>query len=545
MALAGRCHVFLRANGLMLQKKDKSQSATHFSLNGWKFELKTNEQEVEFLNQYAKDLENNVPLFIIEKKTDFFAMHIDFDWVQEDVVTLDYMKQVLKQFGAAFQKFYPKLKRDDKVFQSLVMNSSPVSKMGSDGVTPCMKTGYHVVWPHLVVNKERALRLRSYAITLLRHINGVRNPPMNTFDDAVDECVLRENGFRMMGSYKAKKCKCQSRSNCLECFGARWLAVDRKYVAEAMIDGNGEDMKTQTSSVKNNLKHAVRLSSIRRNSTIPMTSGYVEPVDVVSIHYDDKPFKKRLKQRMQGTDRNLRYTNPAFHDDKKGSSSRKFCTELPMSSLVVSELQDLIRNYHSVYSRIEVKKVRHNKAKTEYRIDTQGFGAHHCMNVDRNHNSNHIFFTIDVAGIYQCCYSRTENHSCSVQCKNFRGKRVGLNGALRIALFEEDTVVAKRKKLEKQLRRTKSTKRRRTQMDIYRLIMQENIEKVKEESALLNDYTGTKEYQHSHQRHPLLRDYTMEDVTKMSFKDLYTRETEEREIQMREGKRLKESLETN
>ena len=462
--LAGHLKMFLQANGLMMKKSDKRE-ATHFSLNGWKVQLQSEEQEVEFLKLYAQDLENNVPLFLIERKTENFAMHIDFDWVQKDVVTVDFMKIIIKHFKEAFQKFYPE--HSGKVFHSLLMNSSPVEKTGSDGITKCMKTGFHVVWPHLVVNKDRALKLRSYAVEMLRHHMGSRKAPQNSFDDAVDECVLRENGFRMMGSYKAKKCKCRSREQCLECEGSRWIAVDRKYEVEVMLDGDGNELPTQTNFLRANMVHAVRLSSIRRNDSVEMTDGYVLPIDAVSVHLDDKPFRRRLKQRKDGTERNLQFQKPCFHDDKKGYNTKKFCNELPIDTLLVSELQDLIRRYDPIYNRINIKKVRCNKKKTEYRVDTTGFGAHYCMNVKRNHNSNHIYFTINVDGIYQGCYSRTENHACSVQCKDFSGRKMELTESVRFALFDNDTLEAKRKKLERKLKTTEPRhKRRKTKMEM-------------------------------------------------------------------------------
>jgi len=187
--------------------------------------------------------------------------------------------------------------------------------------------------------------------------------------------------------------------------------------------------------------------------------------------------------------------------------------------------------------------VRCNKKKTEYRVDTTGFGAHYCMNVKRNHNSNHIYFTLNVDGIYQGCYSRTENHACSVQCKDFRGRKMELTESVRFALFDNETLESKRKKLERKLKTTEPRhKRRKTKMEMYGLIVEENIQQSAEDQSSMDGYTGVKQYSHSQQSHPMLKDFTLKEVKRMNFAELFKREKKEKELQVMEGIRLKKSL---
>ena len=539
----------MRQNGLMLSVHE-DKVATHYSLNGWKVRLTTDKQEEQFLKLYARDLRNQCPLYLIERKTELFAMHIDFDWVQPDVVTLDFMVQVLRHVGDAFHSHYPNA--CDKTFHAMILNSTPVEKIGSDGKTLCQKTGYHVVWPYLIVDKKRALHMRAYAVETLRSNLGHRRPPMNSFDDAVDECVLRENGFRMLGSYKAKKCKCGGRGSCMMCHGTRWLSSNRKYMPEAVIDRNGDKINPLSSRMckPENVEQAVCLSSVRRNLSTSLTVGYTSPRDAVAIHYDDEPFKGRLKQRKKDGHRDLQFQNPIFQDDRKGAKKRKFCDNVGVDTEVAVRLLETIRTSflsdenEPLYSKIQIRKIRRtaNKSKQiEYRIDVRGFGAHYCLNVNENHSSNHIFFTVTPDGVAQGCYSRTENHSCSVQCQHWRSPCKPLPPELHLVLFP-DSPERKRQKLRKQLRQpAKRSDRNKTELDIAATICTELCDVVREEEDSVRQYVA-KNYSNPNAKHPLLRQMCMVDLEQLDMGEMHRLETQEKKTRIEQALHMKQNM---
>lgn len=462
LLLHGHAYAFLLSRDRLLAADASADEATHYSYSGWKARVDPT-QEQEFLQRVAEDLAGGNLNFIIEKKTPRFKMHLDLDWLEESEVSPARIRQLVGVLNEGFARFFPESDgaARDPLFHTVIMTTTcQTGKVGTDGETPCVKSGFHLIWPNLHVTKEHALMLRAYSLSMILERFGPRDPPCNTWDDVVDETVLRKNGLRMIGSYKRSKCpNCKGRGRlcelCRETGGM--IIPNRRYMPVEVLCGDGqlEPRKTERLNAelqRRNFAYAVQLCTIRTHD--PETPGFVVPEDAVHVAPLDDEARHR---QMRTGKRNRRYRAILSRDDERRSRAvaRNKRASVDRDSVLYGLFCAEVKRYSSRYENLLVNKIVYDPdAKADgrpltYILDVRGRGQHWCANIKKAHSSNRIYFSVSEKGMVQRCH----------KCRKFHGRIQRLSLELSDQLFAPETIREKRKQVERELRSSTQTSR--------------------------------------------------------------------------------------
>lgn len=426
-------------HNVILPRGSKNELANYLTFDGFMLRV-PEELEPEFLEEYARCvLVNKKNCFMIEKRTPVYRMHFDLDCVQPGAVDTDTVLNWCRVFMTAIRAFYPDApaKCMDMVIMAAV-NTPPADPlahkavMGSDGSTPCVKCGFHVIMPRLLVTMKEALTLRAACVAaFVKHV-GPRSPPCNSVEDLIDECVHRANGLRMMGSKKMVKCTSCKRGSggCMECNGTKRQVEDRVYLPTAVLsETQGSARVTEGMDVLKMLKQC----SIRELGVgvviTPMTVPLGAPVPAFFA-------AKSSTVQKAGEKRDMNYSGCAFKEDGNRSSS-KFSVEIATHTELATEMLAAARKLDPMYKDIMFKDIKCDSNRTVYVCRTSGWGSSFCLNVKRDHNTNTIWFQFsDKSGLSQRCFSdKACPAGCSVRCRLYSSAPVRIADPLRSALF--------------------------------------------------------------------------------------------------------------
>lgn len=428
-------------------KVTEAAEATHYSLAGGKFKFSEGEQ---FLKLYANELRLNHAMFMIEKRTPVFRMHFDIDMVQRTEPTEQDVVQLVSLCTEVFKTFYPGVTQKQAtkmhLFHCIVLRAPSCPKRGwaaADEVEAPMvtKTGFHFIWPWLLVTQEQALRMRESCVASANNLLGAREKPSNPYADVIDETVLLQNGLRMLGSDKCEPCgECknrkQERDTCC-CAGWGYVQAFRPYDLYRWVNGNGilEPGKLKKLMDPEDPLTALQVCSIRSASMTP-TPGYevpalAPPCSGVEL-LKEKAVQQQKRQRkkachLTSDDRELKEDTSANRLLKKG-------TEIGTNTELVRKVQEFIRSLGPQWANIQIKQFTMLQNASRYWAKVSGDGASYCTNVNRAHHSSSIYFNIDSSGITQRCYSKKEG-VVDVACKSFASVPTPLSQLLLDALF--------------------------------------------------------------------------------------------------------------
>jgi hypothetical protein len=414
-----------RDNSTCVLTKECREKETHVSLLGWPYGrlLIPDNKHGSWLTEYTKELQRGVhSLYFAEHKTPVFRMHFDLDFTQPSPVPLDYLQKIGRAANTVFREFYPGLGVDSEEW-SILLLTAPPKPVEKDGVH-LVKSGCHMIWPYLYVDQGIALQLR---LNLLAHITRTwpaRPEGANSYEDVVDETVLKSNGLRMYGSDKASKCKdCRGvRKKCEKCHGMGTVVENRAYTLAQAVTPAGEPDEATTSALRANLFACVNISSIRVSNKQP-TPGFVVPPHAVSNDSVKKARSKAHKRKVAG-------------GGPPGSEA------IDRSCPVFTHLENYIRTRLSTEFKwvgIDLKHIFLQRNKGVYICKVDGPGSLYCQHVGRAHSSSTIYFEVDKHGISQRCFSPKVTNG--VSCKSYRGTKVQMNQWLQDALFGSKSFV--------------------------------------------------------------------------------------------------------
>ena len=435
-------------HNVILPRGSKNDMANYLTFDG--FMLRVPEAlEPEFLAEYARCvLLAKKNCFMIEKRTPVYRMHFDLDCVQPEAVSSDAVEQWCRVFMSAIRAFYPDAASTcmDMVVMAAV-NTPPLDPAahkvvtGADGSTPCVKCGFHVIMPRLLVTMKEALTLRAACVAAFIKHFGQRVAPCNSVEDLLDECVHRANGLRMMGSKKMVPCKsCKrggggARGGCMECHGTKRQVEDRVYLPTmVMSETHGIALVTAEQDVLKMLKMcAVRELAREEGVEVVITPMTVPPGAPVPAFFA----AKTSTVRKVGDKRDLNYAGCAFKEDGAPRSSTKFCVDIPAHTELAVEMLAAARRVDPLFKDILFKDIKCDADRTVYVCRTLGWGSSYCLNVKRDHNTNTIWFQFsDKAGLTQRCFSdKACPAGCSARCKVYASPPVRISDPLRSALF--------------------------------------------------------------------------------------------------------------
>lgn len=393
------------------------EKETHMSLVGGEYGKLFVPSNIHdsWLQMYTQELERGVhSLFFAERRTPVFRMHFDLDFTQPEMVTEAFLVDLASNINSVFRGFYPEVPEDGEEWTTVLLCAPPKP------VDSMVKSGCHMIWPWLMVDQGIALQLR---LNVLVHIHKTMPPrPVggNTYEDVVDETVLKSNGLRMYGSDKAIKCKtCKSKRGgaCSIPGCMRGILVEnRAYTLQTILTPSGTVDTERMDHWTRDLFTCVRFTSTRTSHLTP-TPGFVVPHDAIS---DDSVKRAHTTARTQ---------------KRLASGGGPVDSEvISLDSPIVQHLQNYVTMKLDInWVNVRVKQLFLQRDRGIYTCHIDGPGSLYCQNARRAHTSSCVYFEVTQAGIYQRCFSPKSPSSAS--CKSFRGVPTQLNPWLREAMF--------------------------------------------------------------------------------------------------------------
>lgn len=379
---------------------------------------------------YADGLRRKDPFFIVERRTpNFFHFYdIDMKFAKQDRPHWRDFVVIFRELVYDVARFYPDMSDDDKrVTLRCVVASSPDKELPGEKV----KVGYHVHFPNLVVDRERALLLHASASSRLSRSTKGKWKSEETFEEALDLCVYEPHGsLRWLGSDKCETCtSCRNnakyRPTCSACAGKGRIAAGRPYIPMCTLHGDGTPDNAYTDRLYADWAEAVRCTSIRCRAKDVLTPGFKR--------YESAPSPPHIQTEV--TDKTTTTTVcREFPDDREGLKAIKRCKQ-PIRA------DDLLDTIETILSTFTAKEHRRTELVSAYYSDTtkreiwvkvEGEGSNYCYKVNRNHNNNRIYFSLTAQGIAQRCWSR--KNRC---CTKFVGERFPISAQSVQKLFPQ------------------------------------------------------------------------------------------------------------
>lgn len=184
----------------------KLPPSTHTELMGGQYVVPP-EYNDEFLWYLAVSLHQNKPSSLVERRTEFFRYHLDMDFAESEVVTLARLRPYMVVVIDVVRRFFP-FASNNFLECAICAADSTKEVTGTDGKTKQLKSGFHIMFPHIWVHTDQALAIRADLIVHLTKQFGERKQPFkNNWADVVDESVYVGSGLRVIAALKVSQCK--------------------------------------------------------------------------------------------------------------------------------------------------------------------------------------------------------------------------------------------------------------------------------------------------------------------------------------------------
>ena len=452
------------AKWLVDRRVKTADESSHFSYAGGKYFI-PEEFNTIFLIKYAQTLQQSrasagvSSLFMIEKRTPFFRMLFDLDMIQPGGVTESEVFALTALCCAVFKTYYPVLHTPEQL-TCYVYHAPLMDKKGwgeGSSVPIVQKSGFHLIWPFLIVDQRQALHLREACIYAAKREFGERRRPANPYADVIDETVLMKNGLRMVGSDKRSKCnvcdgagKIGEYGKCDVCFGSKTVAERRVYVPYFVVNEALQRDAARFAAVSDDGDYyqRVSLSSIRvfdRSATpgftVPDLAAIPASLELLDAGGGGSGRKKR--------GRNAADASTATSEDRENAEGKlvtnrtltaENAQEIDKSTMMFELVRDMIRGCAAPDSTlpwefVDLTKFYFLKKNSRYMAKVKGPGANFCLNVSRQHCSSTVYFVLDAAGLRQRCFSRKEGLGTSF-CREFSSAYFRLPPILTAALYQ-------------------------------------------------------------------------------------------------------------
>lgn len=396
--------------------KDKTVAETHMSLVGGRYYI-PDAQHDRWLRVYSEELRlNECSMFMVERRTPVFKMFLDLDFQDQSEVTSDTVLQFVEIITSVFRSFFPDANTE------CVVLGSPCKVLATS-----VKTGVHLIWPHIHVTEKQALTMRLNAVALLERTLPPRTPVQNSIADVVDASVLCGNGLRMYGSHKAARCKCKDVNTCLVC-DLGYIVENRPYTLSMVWDGALQPDRVATLLV--DVYALVQLTTIRWLG--PPTPGYRPPPTAMAA---------TLPKRITPHQLEIVKTTGCAAVPRK----RHFAV-MDVTPTVRDTIETFLQRRLSAWVNLHVRDL--STRKESVCVHVGGEGSSYCINVGRAHTSSVVYFMFTSKGCSQMCFSKHGD------CSKYRSPPFPLTQLLTTLLFPEvNNVEAQSVRIETELAR--------------------------------------------------------------------------------------------
>jgi len=442
---------FLSRNEFLVRGRGHSgRELTHTLMNGYGGgRISLPDSAIDgFMSAYGSDMQNNIKLYVIERRTPIFKMHFDLDLktMHDDSVT----KSILNVLQQEVSKFVTsEMDRETWGIACAVLDDEQKTRGA---------LGLHVVFPWLLVDTEQALWIRSSVVCCLRQ----QFPTLeNDWDTVVDVAVLTSNGFRMVGSDKCRDCtSCHNardaRPFCAECCCQGRLPEGKIYWPwETFPIEATADLR---SDLAKNKAHAVLMCSTR----VPLSRQVASPRFKVPVGAPPPSIRKKVSStvsRIEGRDYELHESAPC--------NLRLRTEPVEMNQDLQDALRETLLHHNIKYAFVEpialdrLLGVRH---RSSFCLKVRGFGCRYCQNKQEEHTQQTVYFILSRIGISQRCYSRKHVQRASGLCEKYASPATILLPSLVCLLYPDAldvplcTETSKRSLEKKDTEHTKRTR---------------------------------------------------------------------------------------
>lgn len=339
----------LASRGWMLTSSSKAP-ATHLFLDGGKAAI-PEEHSGTFLNMYTNAHLRGEKLCLVELKTAAFKMFFDIDaHISQDSTTeqRDFVPLfiILNQVAAEFWLL--------SAPPRLIICAAPPKPVQDSGV----KMGFHLYWPHIVVNAPIALAFREKVLEKLDACSTL--DVCNPWRDIVDASVLKANGLRMIYSEKTD--------------------APRPYTPFCSVENDKQQFFPEPLTAADK-RQCVLETSIRT-------------------------FGELLTPCASGIDK-------LANDEKYGTVQHGHAVSLDVYADVLPKVQAALPEVYAQQQFTGVFKLDHAvMLRSSSRM---------CQNVSREHQTSNVYFIVTRRGVAQRCYCRKEERNCAQYCSEWYG----------------------------------------------------------------------------------------------------------------------------
>ena len=361
-------NVWLISTGKMVTDS-KIQEVTHFMFDGGKLDISIDYETFQMM--YCKFFHHKN--CIVERKTPYFKFFIDFDFLSEDVVSID---EYVNTIQTTLVNLY---KIND--LKCIITGADKFKKVFK-GDKLYLKQGYHLHWPDIIVNKETAKCIRNNLIVNLTNVYGKNEKHYESWDKIIDKCVYEKNGLRLVGSDK-----------CTISDGIK-VYENRIYVLKEVYTGIVKN-ETLREIYETNLLDLIKDTSIRskeeKETTVYNLRGYTEEEESV------KPSGNLIN--------------------------------MERKSIEYKSIEKFFK-LHAIGYRVEdIRTISKVKDKQMFLISSK---SKFCQNKQDFHSNNHVYFKLTPSGLCQKCLS--ESSGVHGPCRDYQSSFVSITPALESSL---------------------------------------------------------------------------------------------------------------
>lgn len=379
--MVGKTRLFLTRRheddvSFRITSEDKTTVPTHLFLNGGKFSVTRPQHVSELYTVLAHDIKHGVAPPITQNRTFLFPFFADLDykgpWQTLGEGALQKLATVL---NTQLQRFFED-RHQPFVLLLCGKNKVPTEDNGK------YKHGFHIHWPDLIVDIDRAYELRQSMIAALDVVDwsAYLGDAQVDWEDTFDRSVYR-GGLRMIGAPKAKLCpECKGKKGvCGTCGNMHngYLMDDSVYELCLVMTGTEESPDVMR-SLRANLQRLLLKTSVRVSDDVPLTDGY---------------------QRYLGCPRVPSFTTSSSSSKKRKldpgekSFNRKYRDSTVVGTIEVHRvMRELLVAFNPLYANSRITVLLLNDSV--YCVKLQGDGAHFCPNKKADHNSSTMYMLV-------------------------------------------------------------------------------------------------------------------------------------------------------
>jgi len=342
---------------------EKNGEITHVLMDGGILYIPDDKTSF-FFKKYIECIKNE-KIFVVEQKTSNFNFFVDIDYQDDDELGYNELQSILDLICGKIETFSKQ--------KALVSVAKP-KKKGN-----LIKSGVHINWHGFVVDQRMAVNLMYHIIETLTNVY-----PYRDWTQIIDSSVYgnldtgsKGSGFRIPWSHKKSKHAECSGKGCIVCKNTG--KIDEVAYLPVMIYENGD--LTQIESQKPDydllMLSLVRTFDSLSDVTIPEVYQLVSPKKVKK---EGDFTKRQMKDEVNDVELQV-YLGRFINQNIKG------------------------------FERASIMKM-YKQNKDIYFVQTD---SKYCMNLGREHTSNHVYFMIKKKSISQKCFCR---------CDTMKGRRV-------------------------------------------------------------------------------------------------------------------------